>query len=131
VSKVVSWGHWLVSAVFVVLGVDVIWSTLTAIPRDLQEHPQDITYRFASSALFCALVATCAWGLLKWCVWGHALALTICILAILFELFLMIVYRNFQLSPSQLAGIAVPVLIGAWLLLPSVRAAYWHRERLA
>jgi DMSO/TMAO reductase YedYZ heme-binding membrane subunit len=131
VSKVVNWGHWLVSAAFVALGADAIWSALTAIPRNLREHPQDITYRFASSALFCALVVSCAWGILKWRVWGHALALTVCILVVLFDLLFLIAYRDFELSFSRFAGIAAPILIAAWLLLPSVRAAYRQRERLA
>jgi putative Mn2+ efflux pump MntP len=130
-SRLVDWGHWLVSVLFAVIGADMIWYALSSIPRQPQDSPYDVTYRFVSSALGCALFAVCAWGIFKWRIWGHALALALCILAVMLDAFLMIGYRNFDLNAIQLVGVVLPILIAVWLLLPPVRAAYRRRERLA
>ena len=78
-----------------------------------------------------AISAFCAWGILKLRLWGHVLALTISILAILLDALLMIAYQNFVLNAGQLVGLAAPVAIATWLLAPSVRAAYWGSKEAA
>jgi hypothetical protein len=126
-SRLVDWGRWLVSAFFAVIAAVMIWYALGATPRYAVSDPHQVRYHFLSSALGCGLLAVCAWGVFQWRIWGHVLALTICILTILLDVLFMIAYGTFALN----AGLAVPILITAWLLLPSVRAAYWHGERLA
>lgn len=126
-SRLVDWGHWLVSAFFAVIGAVMIWYGFSAIPRYPANFPHDVAYHFVSSALGCGLLAFCAWGVFTWRVWGHVLALTICVFTILLDVLLMIAYGNFAWN----TGLLIPILITGWLLLPSVRAAYWHGERLA
>jgi hypothetical protein len=73
---------------------------------------------FAVLGMVCAL---CAWGILRWRPWGHALALGI---------------FSFEFFVGALALFAgdsgpfypfVACLVLSWLLLPSVRPAFWRR----
>ena len=67
----------------------------------------------------------CAWGVLKWRPWGHALALA------LFGFEFVIGGRALLVGDSGLLYPAAACLVLSWLLLPRVRAAYWRRESTA
>lgn len=65
--------------------------------------------------------ALCAWGIFRWRSWGYVLALGISA----FELFVGTEAAMIG-DVSPLFPLA-PLLVVVWLLLPTVRMAYWRR----
>ena len=121
-SKIVVWGHWVVGLLATAMAAEIVWGIIDSAVRTDKTAIGSVglEWRLMVSAfgLICAL---CAWGILRWRPWGHALAVGISA----FELFVgteaMLVGDTGPLFPVA----ALLVLI--WLLLTPVRVTYWRR----
>jgi hypothetical protein len=144
VTKLLSWGHWLVGAYFTVLGADALWYAAAIIPNDLREHPKEVTYLFIDHALTCAILLVCAWGIFKWRRWAYGLAIGISLLecfgaALVISVFgvkpsgawLRIGNFNFGLSAAVVVSLLLAFLVLGWLMLPPVRHKYWQKTATA
>jgi hypothetical protein len=123
VSKVVIWGHWIVGLLAAAIATQNIWGIVgntVSMERGARFGPQVLSAdsSFAVLGMICAL---CAWGILTWRPWGHVVALVI------------FTFEVFVGGLAALVGDSGPLypiaacLILSWLLLPSVRSAYWRR----
>jgi hypothetical protein len=123
VSKIVTWGHWIVGLLAVAIAAESIWvivGNTVFIGRisGFSSRLMDANIQFVVLGAVCAL---CALGIFKWRPWGHVLAL--CIFA--FEALI-----GGEAALVGDSGLLYPIaacLVLCWLLLPSVRSAYWHR----
>jgi hypothetical protein len=122
-GKVAIWGHWIVGLLAAAIAATCIWGIIgntVSMDRGARFGPQVLIAdsQFAVLGLICAL---CAWGILRWRPWGHLLALGI----FAFELFAgglaLLVGDSGPLYPL------VACLVLGWLVLPSVRSAYWRK----
>ena len=77
----------------------------------------DANFLFLALAFVSAL---CAWGIFKWRSWGYVLALGISA----FELFVGV--EAVMVGDISVLFPLAPLLVVFWLLLPSVRVAYWR-----
>lgn len=123
VSKIVKWGRWVVALLACAMAVESIWAiirTTVSMGRGGGLSAGILEANFLLFAL--ALVsALCAWGIFRWRSWGYILALGISA----FELFVgaeaAVVGEISPLFPLA------PLLVVVWLLLPTVRMAYWRQ----
>lgn len=126
-TKIASWGRWIVGLVAVAIAAGC-WG---GVVYDLISTPHEA--RFVLQVLaailglgsFGALAFFCAWGVVKWQRWGHLLALGL----FGFELYsgglALLIGDSGPLYPLAACTILV------WLLLPSVRREYWRKEQIA
>jgi hypothetical protein len=122
-SKIVDWGRWVVAFLACAMAVECIGATIhntSLMSRAEGFSPGILEANFLFLAL--AFVSTlCAWGIFRWRSWGYVLALGISA----FELF--------AGAEAVMVGDASPLfplapfLVVVWLLLPTVRVAYWRR----
>jgi hypothetical protein len=125
VSKIVNWGHWVVTLLACVWFVDSFTSVVHSTASMGHAEPSGlrilgVNFVFVIQVVVSALFA---WGIFRWRTWGYLLALAICT----FELLAgaaAVIAGDFSLSPLILLA---PLLIVVWLLIPGVRAAYWRR----
>ena len=141
-SKIVSWGRWLVAISFAYQGLGILFvieAIVVFVALKLNE-------RMLFPALFALAVSApllaCAWGIIKMRGWAYRLAIAFAFLEVLAAILTVLAWRA-KVTWLYLGGISVhigpgfilallPVTLSlVWLLLPSVRTAYWRRERLA
>jgi hypothetical protein len=136
VSKIVSWGHWLLALFSAILGLYSLAAFVFAVvmSRTLWQSgsSEHSAFVFVGVNLVAWLpLLLCAWGILKLRAWGYMLAIIACGFAILTELETLVFFGFTRIRASEIAKFTAACLVVAWLLLPSVRAAYWDRERIA
>jgi hypothetical protein len=136
VSKIVSWGHWLVALFSAVLGLYSLAAFVFAVivSRDVwrsapSDHSALVMVRMNVVAWLPLLL--CAWGILRLRAWGYMLAIIACGYAILAELETLVLMGFTRIRASEIVTFTAACLVVAWLLLPSVRAAYWGKEQIA
>ena len=122
-SKTVIWGHWIVGLLAAAITAQSIWGIVgnaASTERGARFGPQVLNAdsEFAVLGMICAL---CSWGILRWRPWGHVLALAIFTIEVLIGGLAALVGDSGPLYPIAAC------LVLSWLLLPSVRAAYWRR----
>lgn len=122
-GKVAIWGHWIVgllAAAIAATSIGGIVGNAISMGRGARFGPQVLIAdsQFAVLGLICAL---CAWGILRWRPWGHVLALGIFAFEFLVGGLALLVGDSGPLYPF------VAFLVLIWLVLPSVRSAYWRR----
>lgn len=123
-SKVAMWGRWIVALMAAALAGESVWAIADntfSMERGARFGPR-VPWADLEFAILGVISALCAWGIIKWRPWAHAVA---------FGIF------GFELLSGGLAvlvgdsdDLLYPIaafLILAWLLIPSVRAAYWRR----
>jgi len=125
VSKIVIWGHWIVGLLAAALAAQSIWGIVgntISMDRGARLGPQVLNadFMFVALGVVCGL---CAWGILKWRSWGHALALGIFTFEVLVGGLAALVGDSGLLYP------VAACLVLSWLLLPSVRSAYWAKAQ--
>jgi hypothetical protein len=123
VNKIVNWGHWAVALLACAIAVESVWAIIqnTVSMGRAERFNAGI---LGANFLFLALAfasALCAWGIFRWRSWGYVLALGISA----FELFA-------GAEAAMVGDISplfplAPFLVVVWLLLPTVRLAYWRR----
>jgi hypothetical protein len=125
VSKIVDWGRWVLAASLTLEGV------LHVVSEGQKSNPSLFDMFFAG-AFFFFLV----YGVLVWSKWAHGLLvvsgfLSVPLIAYLYVSGKAAEYGIQLLSPKYLMGDVLGCVELIWLLLPPVRAAYWHKERAA
>lgn len=122
-SKIVTWGHWIVGLLAAAVAAEIIGGIIDSTVRMYRAGGfglEDSGWIFLGFgfALVCAL---CAWGILRWRSWGHVLAVGISAFALFVGNEALLVGDSGPLFPIA------ALLVLVWLLLPSVRAVYWRR----
>jgi hypothetical protein len=123
VSKIANWGRWVVALLACAIAAESVWAVIhNAVSMSGADgvSPRLLDANFLFLAL-ASVSALGAWGIFKWRSWGYVLALVISA----FELFV-------GVEAAMVGDISVlfplaPLLVVIWLLLPSVRVAYWRR----
>jgi hypothetical protein len=126
-TKLVNWGHWVVGLLAAAIAAADIWGIVgntVSMDRGARFAPQvqNADAMFAFLALICAM---CAWGILQWRPWGHLLAVVI---------FAFEVFAGGLAALAGDSGLLYPIAACAvltWLLVPSVRSAYWGKAQTA
>ena len=130
-SKIVTWGHWLVAAVLATKGMGLLYEMVAYFPRAWR-HPHTLTYPtdYLTVAL-CLLYLACGWGILKWRKWAYIFTVTLSLLEI--ALFVAIVAMDWSatLVTSIILWTALNCAVVTWLILPMVRTTYQQRQATA
>jgi hypothetical protein len=122
-GKVVVWGHWIVGLLAAAITVANIWGIVgntVSMERGARFGPQ-VLIADSLFAVFGMICGLCAWGILRWRPWGHVLALGIFTFEVFVGALALLVGDSGPLYPL------VACLVLSWLVLPSVRSAYWRR----
>jgi hypothetical protein len=135
-SKLVNWGHWLVAVLLGVLGLYFLGGFAFALVVSKELRGSVPSGHEGMVMISLNLVAwlpflICAWGVLRWRPWGHALTITLCALAILVEVETLIFRGIRGFAAAEILKLTVACLVVVWLLLPSVRTQYLRREQIA
>ncbi len=123
-NKFVSWGHFVVAALFAIVAfadlslalIRFLHSGHILVAASRQVNTP--TNHFPISAI---LFLACAWGILKWRTWAHTLAIVVCAVDMLL---LFLVPHTGGLSTSLVVLMLLFAAILSWLLTPSVRARF-------
>ena len=83
---------------------------------------------FPPVALFFPLLL-CAWGILRWKRWGHALGILISGAFLAETPKSVWDWRMHGTSWADFIGLAIVCLVVAWLLAPKVRRRYWREAQ--
>ncbi|HXX19694.1 MAG TPA: hypothetical protein VEJ46_09845 [Candidatus Acidoferrum sp.] len=112
---------------FFLVGAISLFGALTAIPGALHDHPREVTYYFISDLFFSLPALLCAWGVFKWRLWGHYLALYVSVvnLVVIGTALVAIRDRNLEIATACIAALVLCIMV--WLLLPAVRKEYVRR----
>jgi hypothetical protein len=132
-SKLVDGGHWAVGAFFLILGLDVLISSLAEVPRLVHQHPQAVTYFVVAHALVLWIPAfLCAWGVVKWLRRARHLGLALCALFGALGLASSLRFdTGVRVNGALLLIALVSCAAFAELLLPAVRVEYSRKNRMA
>lgn len=138
-SKLVNWGRWPVALFFALQGLAILFAAIAGAISMIRDGSGTLypTYvqLFDSAALL-----LCSWGLMKMRNWAYWLAMAICILEVM--VIAMEIFDQFKGAHIfgyvlegihfQPGSILIPEMTACaslvWLLLPSVRARYLHKE---
>jgi hypothetical protein len=136
VSRIVNWGHWVVAMLSGFLGLYCFATFVVAlvILRHLwppARHDQSSFVLVSMNFVAWLPLLLCAWGILRLKAWGYMLAITISGCAILMKLEELVFVGFSRIRASEISTLTGACLVAAWLLLPPVRAAYWHKEKAA
>jgi hypothetical protein len=132
-SKLVDGGHWAVGAFFLILGLDVLISSLAEVPGLVRKHPQAVIHFVAAHALVLWLAAfLCAWGVVKRLRRARRLGLA---LGALFGALRLASSLRFDSGVRVNGALLLAALVScaavAGLLLPAVRVEYSRKNRMA
>jgi len=124
VSKIADWGRWLVAA------NQAIWGAVLV--RGDIDRGELLFWIIAQSAFIFALVR----AVLIWSRWAHAFLLVGGIVGIPLAAYLVLSGKAAEygiplLSLRWILGNILWFATLVWLLLPSVRAVYWHKAQIA
>jgi len=126
VSRIAKLGRWFVGALACVLaagGIEgVVWFCFAYANREARPDLELVLTADSMYAGVIVICLSCAWGIFKWRRWGHILALA------LFGFHFLIGLLG---AVSEGSTVVYPLVAGSvitWLLLPSVRASYWHGQ---
>jgi len=123
VTKIVNFGRWAVALLACAMAAESVWAIFHNTVS--MSHADGVSSRIPNANfLFLVLAfvsALCAWGIFKWRSWGYVLALGISG----FELFVGV--EAAIVGDTNVLFPLAPLLVVVWLLLPTVRVAYWRR----
>ena len=130
-SRLVTWGHWVIAAVLATKGSGTLYEIIRQFPRawrdrDVTSYPTDYLI-----LVLCALYFACAWGVLNWRKWAYisAIALSLSELAVFATMAVM--DWSAAIVTSIVLWSALNGAVLAWLVLPPVRSNYLQRRRTA
>jgi hypothetical protein len=130
VSKIVTSGHWVVFVIMAISGFSFLTDRI--IP-DITEglYGRTTLYPVYMKFLWSIPFFICAWGILKWAAWARGLAIALSMT----ELVALEVARTtgIRYRPDRGAMLAIILAVTPliWAILPSVRAEYIRRNRIA
>ena len=126
-SKLVNWGHWAV-------GIFFAFGAALSLSRDAVSFAQNVRsafhgqpvsfYSFYLDVLWSVLALLCAWGIIRWRLWAHYLALFLSIVDL--AIIVGVVYFTWGMGTDIrfVCLSIVSALVTVWLLLPGVRRQY-------
>jgi hypothetical protein len=131
-SKLVNWGHWLITLFLGVLGVWFLAESVRELPqfmkflRQARSAGGDFEFGWDLGIGFVAWAPTllCAWGVHKWWRWGQVLTIVLCGLTLLFYAQGLAFFGRSFLSFQSVSTLLTAALIILWLLLPPVRQRF-------
>jgi hypothetical protein len=130
VSKIVTWGHLVV---FVILAISGFSFLTDRIIPDVTEgfYGRTTFYPVYMKFLWSIPFFICAWGILKWESWARGLAIALSMTELVaFEVARTTGIR-YRPNGSAMLAIVLAVTPLIWAILPSVRAEYVRRNRVA
>jgi hypothetical protein len=124
VSKIANWGRWLVAADLAVGGAISVKIGI--------DNGDGMFGALFGAAIWFAWV----WGVLAWSKWAYGFLALCAFLWIPWMAYLIFSgkaaeYGLQPFAPLSIIGYVAECFILVWVLLPSVRAAYWHKEKAA
>lgn len=125
-NKLVNWGHWVVGALLTFVGLWSLAGYLAAIAPGfwtaLRGGPVSIYPDYLGVA-WSAMALVCAWGILKWRLWGHYLALFFIAFNLAIAAYVFDVTWHWDIGTDIRFNctVALALLMGVWLLLPAVQ----------
>jgi hypothetical protein len=130
VSKIVDWGHWVVFAILAICGFAFFTDRIISDVAEAFYGRTTLTPVYVKF-LWSIPFFMCAWGILKWNSWARGLAIVLSMAELVaFEVAGTTGIRH---RPGWSALLAI-ILAGTpliWTVLPSVRAEYMRRNRIA
>ena len=129
-SRVASWGHWLVAAFFAFKGLLLIYENVPHFTHALRNHIP-LSYQDYLLVVPWMLYSACAWGILRWRPWGQIGAIVLSILELAVVVALVAMYGPLSLDRNIILWAALNAGVVIWFVLPAVRAGYWQRYRTA
>ncbi len=133
-SKLVSWGRWLVAAFLGIEGFSLLVGSVIRIIYGVirARHGEPVSfYSEYMDLLWSIPLLLCARGVMKWRPWAHHLALFVAIvnLGIAVPVFFLFPRGGFGIEMALITLVAASM--ATWLLLPTVRTEYRQREQVA
>lgn len=131
-SKVIEWGHWLITLFLAFLGIWFLLESIRQVPQVVQTLRQarpaggDTQVGFLLDIRFVAWAPAllCAWGLYRWRRWGQVLTIVFCgVTMLLYGQGLAFFGRSF-FSVRWIGTLLAAALIVSWLMLPPVRQRF-------
>jgi hypothetical protein len=124
VSRIVNWGRWLVAAYLAVEGAFTIKRGI--------DNGDGMFGALIGAAIWFAWI----WGVLAWSKWAHGFLVVGAftwppLIAYLIISGKVAEYGIHPLALQLILGYVAECFILVWVLLPSVRAAYWNKEKAA
>ena len=134
-SKIVSWGHWIVGTFFILLSARMLLPDFAGLPKLIQllrHYPPYMTYFAVDEALTWVLVLICGLGILRWWQWAR-------ILGIVLSAYLLALFADawIDFHPVSRGSWRLVLLVLTfcgvliWLFLPAVRVEYLRRKQIA
>src|ERR1700731_4588272 len=127
ISKVVTWGHWVVGLLFAAVGIDCLfYAYVQGVPGlAIMAHGYRPNFfiSYPTIILWIPLFFS-TWGIWKWRRWGHVLAMVVCSFLILTTMYRFASLRASGFIGTEIIGSLIVCSILTWLLLPTVRAKY-------
>lgn len=130
-NSLVKWGHWIVAACFAVAACLAFPPVFRLLVAHKQTAFSELALGLGLGMFRLALLASIAWGIVRWRNWGHALALTLVGCDLVINSLPLVFFGRHALTGGMVVAIFFPCFFIAWLLLPSVRSAYWASEGFA
>jgi hypothetical protein len=130
-SKVVDWGHWLITLFLGLLGVWFLLESIRQVPQVVQTLRQarlaageQVGYLLDISFVAWAPALLCAWGLYAWRRWGQVLTIVFCGLTMLLYAQGLAIFGRSFFSVRWVGTLLAAALIVTWLMLPPVRQRF-------
>lgn len=129
-SKIVTWGHWVV---FVLLAISGFSFLTDRIIPDVTEgfYGRTTFYPVHMKFQWSIPFFTCAWGVLKWESWARGLAIALSMTELVAFEVVRTTGIRYRPDRSDMLAIILAVTPSIWAILPSVRAEYIRRNRIA
>lgn len=129
-SKVVDWGHWLITLFLGFLGMWFLLESIRQVPqvvhtlRQARPTAGEVGYLLDIDFVSWVPALLCAWGLYTWRRWGQVLTIVFCGLTMLFYARWLAIFGRSILSVRWVGTLSAAVLIVLWLVLPLVRQRF-------
>jgi putative Mn2+ efflux pump MntP len=131
-SKVVDWGHWLITLFLGFLGMWFLLESIRQVPhlaenlRQTRPASGDTQVGFVVDVSFVAWIPAllCAWGLYTWRRWGQVLTIVFCGLTMLLYAQGLAIFGRSFFSVRWVGTLLAAALIVLWLVLPPVRQRF-------
>jgi hypothetical protein len=131
-STVVNWGHWIVGILFTISGLGLLISETASLVGGVRNvlHGEPVSfYSDYLGLLWSATTLLCAWGIFKWRLWAHYLALFFGVVNVVVAVAAVSSWGlGSKWEVTFVSALVLSLLVTTWLLLPAVRRQYVQRS---